>query len=43
MMTFELMKRRWKIAKIGMKRRRTVVVVVGRTWPVLRPWLSSGT
>ena len=42
MMTFELMKRRWKIAKIGMKRRRTVVVV-GRTWPVLRPWLSSGT
>ena len=29
MMTFELMKKRWRTAKIGMKRRKTVVVAVG--------------
>ena len=36
MMTFELMKRRWKIARIEMRRRRTVVGVAGSgmTWPV---------
>ena len=43
-MTFELMRRRWKIARIEMRRRRTVVGVAGtgRTWPVQRPLLTSG-